>query len=441
MEKKIFSRFIVLIILTTLLSTLCCALAFYTLFEKQVHEDMQVTAQIFKDTEFFDDADITKLENNPKLSGTKLRVTLLDAEGTVLFDNTVRAGLMENHADRPEIKKAKENGWGEKIRKSDTVGHVDYYYAITLNDGKILRISKEIDSIFMVLGMALPFSAAIVIIISYIGIIITKLLTKKLIAPIDAVAGKLDDEYVEAPYPELEPFMSKIRKQHEQVLESAKKMQDFSTNASHELKTPLTAISGYAQLIEGGELDAERITHFSHEIDRNASRMLNLIDDIIKLSKLDTPELAAQFEKVDLYQIAKESLAEHAEAAAAKNIDLQLEGTSTIVGGIPNLLGELLDNLVQNSIRYTDEGGKVLIRIYELDGCKYLSVEDNGIGIPSDDIDRVFERFYRVDKSRSKAGGGTGLGLAIVKHIADIHEAEIEIESQLNSGTKVTVVF
>lgn len=441
MEKKIFSRFIALIVVTALLSTLCCGLAFYTLFERQVHEDMQVTAQIFKDTLFFDNADVSKLENNPKLEEAKLRVTLVDVDGTVLFDNTVAASELDNHATRPEIEKAMENGWGQKIRKSDTVGHIDYYYAIMLNDGKILRISKEISSVYMVLMMVLPFSLAIIVIISYVGIVVARLLTKKLISPIEAVAGKLDEDFIDAPYTELYPFINKIRAQHEQVLASAKKIQDFSANASHELKTPLTSISGYAQLIEGNDLEPEKIKHFSHEIDRNANRMLNLIDDIIKLSKLDNDELQEEFEQLDLYTIAKEEMAELQQAAELKNIDLQLEGEPVVINGNPNLIRELFTNIVQNAIRYNNNGGKVSVRIYEEKGNRIILVEDTGIGIPKDDLDRVFERFYRVDKSRSKAGGGTGLGLSIVKHIADIHDADIQIESELGTGTKVMVTF
>ena len=293
----------------------------------------------------------------------------------------------------------------------------------------------------MVLMMVLPFSLAIILLISYVGILVSRMLTKKLISPIEEVAGKLDEDFINAPYIELYPFINKIRAQHEQVLTSAKKIQDFSANASHELKTPLTSISGYAQLIEGNELEASEIKHFSHEIERNANRMLNLIDDIIKLSKLDNDEISEEFAKLDLYVIVKEELKELQPVADDRNIKLQLEGHSTIINGNSNLIRELFVNIVQNALLYNNVEGKVWVRIYESEGHKILSVEDNGIGIPKEELDRVFERFYRVDKSRSKAGGGTGLGLSIVKHIADIHDAEVQIESELGRGTKVTVSF
>jgi len=440
MTEKIYFRFVFMTILVAMLVTTCGAIAYYTLFEKQVHEDMQVTAQIFKDTEFFQTADISLLENNAKLKDEKLRLTLMEWDGTVLFDNTVSAKSMENHGDRPEIIAALENGWGEKIRKSDTLGRVDYYYAIVLNDGRILRISKEVDGLFIVIMAAMPYCGAIIIIVSIIGAVVAKLLTNRLMTPILQVAENIDGE-MDAPYPELYPFISKIRKQHDQVLESAQRVRDFSANASHELKTPLTAISGYAQLIQTSELEPDRLQHFSQEIDKNANRLLKLIDDIIELSNLDAGELETQFETVDLYELAKDELEILKINADNRNISLTLEGESTRLLGQRDLLTELIDNLVENSIRYNNPGGHVSVKIFEARGRKQLIVEDDGIGIPSEDFDRIFERFYRVDKSRSKATGGTGLGLSIVKHIVELHDGSIHLESRIGEGTKITVIF
>jgi two-component system phosphate regulon sensor histidine kinase PhoR len=402
---------------------------------------MQVTAQILKDTDFFETADISLLENNPKLKDEKLRVTLMESDGTVIFDNTLAAASMENHINRPEIADAIKNGWGEKIRKSDTIGRVDYYYATILNDGRILRISKEVDSFWFVFMAGLPYCAAIIGIISVIVAFLAILLTKQLMAPILDIAGKLDDDYVESPYRELDPFISQIRKQHEKILDSARRVQDFSANASHELKTPLTAISGYVQLIQTNDLPPEKLTHFSTEIEKNANRLLNLIDDIIELSKLDSGELEQQFEKFDLYRLAQDEVEGLKFNAEKKNITLQLSGDTTFIVGRRDLIRELIANLVENSIRYNTPGGNVTITVNEEYGKKTLTIEDDGIGIPKDDQDKVFERFYRVEKSRSKASGGTGLGLSIVKHIADLHNATITLESDLGQGTRITVEF
>ena len=207
------------------------------------------------------------------------------------------------------------------------------------------------------------------------------------------------------------------------------------------MKTPLTAISGYAQLIQTSELEPDRLQHFSQEIDKNANRLLKLIDDIIELSNLDAGELETQFETVDLYELAKDELEILKINADNRNISLKLEGESTRLLGQRDLLTELIDNLVENSIRYNNPGGHVSVKIFEARGRKQLIVEDDGIGIPSEDFDRIFERFYRVDKSRSKATGGTGLGLSIVKHIVELHDGSIHLESRLGEGTKITVIF
>lgn len=441
MAQKIYLRFLALIIATVLCTSLCVTLAYYALFERKVHQDMQVTAQIFKDTEFFDTADVAALEDNPKLMDANLRVTLIDTDGTVLFDNTVNAEQMDNHANRPEIVSAMETGAGEIERQSDTMGLKDYYYALRLNDGRILRIAQEVDAVWVVFASGLPLCLGLILLISFVCVLASRILTRQLMKPIEDVAGKLNDDFVDSPYPELYPFISKIRKQHEEVLAAAKVRQDFSANVSHELKTPLTAISGYAQLLGSDDTPPEKRKHFADEIDKNANRLLALIEDIIKLSELDSDDNDEQFETVDLYELAAEELDSLTMAASQRNIDITLSGTSTSVRCRPDLIRELIDNLVQNSIRYGNDGGHVAVSVLEEYGYKKLIVEDDGIGIPADDLDRVFERFYRVDKSRSKASGGTGLGLAIVKHIVEIHDAKIQIESELGAGTKVTVLM
>ena len=240
MAQKIYLRFLALIIATVLCTSLCVTLAYYALFERQVHQDMQVTAQIFKDTEFFDTADVADLEDNPKLMDAKLRVTLIDTDGTVLFDNTVNAEQMDNHANRPEIVSAMETGFGEIERQSDTMGLKDYYYALRLNDGRILRIAQEVDAVWVVFASGLPVCLSLILLISFVCVLASRILTRQLMKPIEDVAGKLNDDFVDSPYPELYPFISKIRKQHEEVLAAAKMRQDFSANVSHELKTPLT---------------------------------------------------------------------------------------------------------------------------------------------------------------------------------------------------------
>ena len=266
------------------------------------------------------------------------------------------------------------------------------------------------------------------------------MLTKKLIKPIETMAHNLESSDYESPYKELEPFAEIIHTQHADILSSAKARQDFTANVSHELKTPLTAISGYAELLENGMVAEEQKTHFYQEIRKNSNRLLSLINDIIRLSELDRTEKTPSFDEVDLYETASECMEGLRLNAKQRGVTASFEGESCVVHGNKDMLKELIENLVQNAIRYNNQGGKVEVRIEKKDR-PVLIVKDNGIGIPALEQQRIFERFYRVDKSRSKETGGTGLGLAIVKHIVEIHDAKIELDSAPGVGTTVTVVF
>ena len=267
------------------------------------------------------------------------------------------------------------------------------------------------------------------------------MLTKQLLLPIETMAKNLEDSDYESPYKELDPLAEMLRSQHTDILAAAKARQDFTANVSHELKTPRTAISGYAELLEGGMAGEEQQKHFYQEIRKNADRLLALINDIIRLSELDRKGYESTFEEVDLYEIAKECLDELLVNAKQRSVTISVEGESCNVRGSRDLLKELIENLSQNAIRYNNIGGKVMISINQKDGRAMLTVKDNGIGIPASEQERVFERFYRVDKSRSKATGGTGLGLAIVKHIVEIHDAKIELDSAPGVGTTIITLL
>jgi two-component system phosphate regulon sensor histidine kinase PhoR len=255
------------------------------------------------------------------------------------------------------------------------------------------------------------------------------------------MAEHLDDGSRSPAYRELEPFADKIRNQHENILAAAKSRQDFTANVSHELKTPITAISGYAELIENRLIDSEAEVHVAGAIRHNADRLLSLVTDIIQLSELDHRELPRKFEQIDLLAVAKECVNDFIPMASQKNIKLFCSGISAGINADRILVREMIDNLLQNAIRYNKENGTVKVHVTIENGHPIISVEDTGIGIPADQLDRVFERFYRVDKSRSRETGGTGLGLAIVKHIAELHSAEIAIDSVVNNGTKISIRF
>lgn len=216
---------------------------------------------------------------------------------------------------------------------------------------------------------------------------------------------------------------------------------EFTANVSHELKTPLHAISGYAELLSAGIARPEDVLRFSGKIYAEAQRMIQLVEDILRLSRLDEGAGDMRWEQTDLHQLIQQAAASLAPAAAQAQVTLSIQGTPTILRGIPHLLTAIILNLGSNAIKYNHPGGSVVIKTDSHDAEITLTVQDTGIGIPAEHQDRIFERFYRVDKSHSKEVGGTGLGLSIVKHAALIHGAEIHLESIVNQGTTVTVSF
>lgn len=417
-------------------------MVYYNLFQRQVRDDLKQSAQLLigagvLQTDYMQsEADM----NNQNLEAANLRITWIDSDGTVIYDNDNDASQLENHINRPEIQQALADGEGESVRHSDTMDMDTFYYACILEDGTILRVSTQARTITNVLLNAIPVILSIVIMILAGCILIGHLLTMQLMKPIELMAEDLDDYSIPA-YKELEPFANKIRIQHENILAAAKSRQDFTANVSHELKTPITAISGYAEIIENRLFDAESEIHIAKEIKRNADRLMSLIMDIIQLSELDHQEIPRKFETIDLLEIAEECVRNLIPMADDRNVILSCEGVSTCINGDRALIREMLDNLIQNGIRYNKEKGFVYIKVCTENNHAVISVIDTGIGIPANQQERVFERFYRVDKSRSRETGGTGLGLAIVKHIVELHSAEIHLSSKPGEGTVIDVRF
>ena len=435
MKQKINLRLGLIALVALLLTTLGVTKVYYGLFRQQVGRDLRLTAQLLEQTGEFTPG------STPALKNPEVRVTWVAADGTVLYDDEADAETLPNHADRPEIQQALETGEGEIVRNSDTFNMNTFYYALRLESGTVLRLAVDARSLSSVFLAAAPVLLVIAVVIFAVCLLLGHLLTAQLIAPIEDMAEHLDEPAREPAYRELEPFARKIRSQHEKILSAAQSRQDFTANVSHELKTPLTAISGYAELIENRMVDENQQLRFAGEIRKNAARLLSLINDIIQLSELDSAQSPAQPQSVELLALAKEVCADLEVAARQRRVTLRCFGREAAVLGDRELLKELLENLVQNAIRYNREGGFVHVTAKEEAGHAVWIVEDNGIGSPEDANDRVFGRFYRVDRSRSRETGGTGLGLAIVKHIAQIHNARIALDSALGRGTKITVTF
>lgn len=293
-----------------------------------------------------------------------------------------------------------------------------------------------------VIGIA--FALAITFVLSMLfSVLFSKKITDSIVAPIKELGNNLDDIENFKTYNELQPFVDELNKQRKKQKELSRQKKQFTANMSHELKTPLTSIAGYAELIETGIAKEEDIKPFASTIRKQALRLVSLSEDIIQLSQLEENDDSnnISFSSVDIFEIAKDCVDALAINAKIKGIDISVEGESTYIKGNSSLLEELIYNLCDNAIRYNKDNGTVLVTVKENEKNVVVTVKDTGIGIEEKYQDRIFERFFRVDKSRSKATGGTGLGLAIVKHIVKLHNAELKIDSKLGEGTSISIVF
>ena len=367
------------------------------------------------------------------------RITWISAEGTVLYDSTEDEHTFENHKNRPEVKKAFAKGEGEDIRKSDTIGEEMCYYAEKMSDGTVLRVSRTMNSAMKSAFHILPFMIFLALIMIVTAWLLSKWQIERLIRPINTL--DLENPLEQEMYPELQPLLERIEQSNKEKEAVAAMRREFSANVSHELKTPLTSISGYAEIMKDGLVRPEDMQHFSEKIYQEASRLITLVEDIIKLSRLDEGRVELEKEEVDLYELSREIISRLAPQAAKNRVRLELTGESVKYTGIRQILDEMIYNITENAIKYNNPGGKVSVWAGNTLQGKKVVVTDNGIGIPEDQIDRIFERFYRVDKSHSKERGGTGLGLSIVKHGVMLHHGEVHVESKLGEGTRIELVF
>lgn len=475
------------------------------------------------------------------------RITLISPDGTVLYDSVARADAMENHLSREEVVQALREGTGKSSHYSSTVLKKNLYYALRLEDGNVLRLSREQSSLgAMLLNMAWPIAATVAgLLLLAAGLSVR--LARQITQPINAISPD-DPQNV---YPELQPLTQRLRQQRETirnqmdelsrrmrefsamtenmsegfllidlrghvltenhsasmllptdadniakcsqrelcqaaqqaltgqrcerllqqgertlsviaspVLESGqvtgavvltldvtereqreKLRREFSANVSHELKTPLTSISGFAELMSQGLVPSDKVREFSLDIQKECTRLTNLVEDIIDLSRLEEGGGDMTWEDIDLYTLCDDVLQSLEPVAKRQTVTLRLAGESLQVRGVYQVLREMIYNLCDNAIKYNRSGGSVTVAVARSAGRASVTVADTGIGIPYEDQSRVFERFYRVDKSHSRAIGGTGLGLSIVKHAAALHGAEIKLQSQPEDGTVITVLF
>ena len=549
MKKRIFSAILVVTLTSLLASFLLIVAALHSYFETQITEELaQTTAYVAHGVQNEGSAYLS--EGLP----AEDRITWVDADGQVIFDNWQDQAGMGNHADREEIYEALQLGRGTAVRYSDTLSETTIYYALRLEDGTVLRLAATQDSVWGLVLQALRPVLLVMVLALCLALWLAGRLARQLVEPINRI--DLSDPDAEQTYEELAPLIGRIRSQHRQihqhvellrqrqeefdaitehmsegllvldrearvlsynsaalrllgmgegcvaegesvltlnreagfrrcveevqagrrceellehrenccrifanpveqdgrlsgavliVMDVTEKEQrealrrEFTANVSHELKTPLTSILGTAEIIQSGLVKPEDMSHFAGNIHREAQRLIGLVNDIIKISRLDEGSPTSQWEDVDLRETAENVMDQLARAAERKDVTMTLEGSCGSVRGVYQIVEEIVYNLCDNAIAYNRPGGTVEIHLETTEEGEQVRVSDTGIGIPQEVQSRVFERFYRVDKSHSS--GGTGLGLSIVKHGAAYLGARVELESEPGKGSTFTLTF
>lgn len=452
-----------------------CALIFisnmYNYFEKQIFNELETEATFLE--KYAENFDLNSLSG---FNTIKNRITLIHNDGTVFFDNQVDFKNLENHSLRQEFIQAKEKGSAKISRYSSTMTDKTLYFAKLLSTGDILRISCNQHSVLvLLLGMSQALFIMLICALIISGIFATWI-SQKIVNPLNKI--DLENPEKSPVYDELKPFTKRIAEENFEKSQREELRKQFTANVSHELKTPLTSISGFAEILKTGETDKKTTMDFASTIYDESQRMINLVNDIIKLSKLDEKSISLQKETLNLFEIANEAANVLKSSAKSKNIkisiynennlvsdfgensslnnknqnekesgaelkNLNLLKNQAIIMGVRAVIYEMIYNLIDNAIKYNKQNGNVdiIIKNEKFSRKVIFTVKDTGLGIPKNEQERIFERFYRIDKSRSKEIGGTGLGLSIVKHAAKYHNAKINLESQEGTGSKFSVEF
>ena len=551
MRKKIFKNMCLLALVTILLSSLLVTFAYYGTSDSRMKAEVREEARFIKGA-----VELSGEEYLETIQGTPNRVTLIDTDGTVLYDNQADPATMENHAGRQEVQRATKVGAGESTRMSGTLSQQTFYYAVKLENGQILRVACDTDSVFAAVLAVLPWIIGSAVVVAVITVLFSNFLTKKIVAPINQL--DLNDPTDDSVYDELSPLLTKINRQNEvidQQMRSLREKQEeftsitenmsegflvldkntdilsyntsalrllgadaapaeshesalalnrsagfrsavdaalsgsrseqlvrqggrccqvmanpvmregevegavvvilditereerenlrreFTANVSHELKTPLTSISGFAEIIQNGIVKPEDIPRFAGNIYVESQRLISLVDDILNLSRLDEEDVQLEREDFDLAALARDVASRLKDSAKKNGVVITVIGDKAEMNGVRSIVDEMVYNLMDNAVKYNKKNGRVTVTVEKGQNGPTLTVTDTGIGIPQGDVDRVFERFYRVDKSHSKEIGGTGLGLSIVKHGAAFHNAKVSLESVERKGTTVRLAF
>lgn len=421
-----------------------CALIFistaYKYFEKQIFNELETESQFLIHPILSDNLEELK---NIK---TSTRITVIRPDGVVYFDNHISTSFLDNHTNHTEFQKALKNGSTRISRYSASMTEKTLYYARLLPNGDVLRISCTQRTIWNLISELKNILITVFILALIISGIAAHLIARRLLSPLNDI--DLDNPDTSKIYYELQPFLKKIANENMEKQKQEEIRQQFTANVSHELKTPLTSISGFAEIIKQGTTDKKTTVDFASSIYDESQRMITLINDIIKLSKLEAKSISLEKEFFSLKETCRDAKHVLEASAAVKKISVSIDGDDGMIHGLRPVVYEMVYNLIDNAIKYNRENGSVEIKIKTMTetysskkSTVVLMVKDTGIGISQNERGRIFERFYRIDESSSRAMGGTGLGLSIVKHAAKYHDATILLNSEENKGSIFTVIF
>ena len=410
--------------------------SFYKYFENQIFSELE------------NECDYLSLLPNFEDVKTENRITIIDFQGNVIFDNQTNPATMENHASREEVVEAMEKGSAKVSRYSSTMLKKTLYFAKKLENGTVLRVScQQYTSGVLIFALSQPLLCLLLLALIISGVAASSL-SKKIADSIEKI--DFDTPEKNETFTEFKPFIKRISDENFEKKQREEIRRQFSANVSHELKTPLTSISGFAEIMKSGSVDEETMRNFSEDIYTESQRMILLVNDILKLSKLDEESITMEKEEICMEEICRGVIKSLQVFAQKKNVSIEFESrTKDCINGVPTVIQEMIFNLVENAIKYNKENGKVFVKIEKIEREKpYLKllVKDTGIGIAENQQERIFERFYRIDKSQAKdrqsaRTTGTGLGLSIVKHGAKYHNAKLSVKSKLGEGSEFVLLF
>ena len=458
MKRAIVKRFIVVLIVAMAISSIVISMSYYRLASHRVMEDMKSVLLLLDATIDWESSDLEKqiIEISSQMNND-YRITIIDNDGSVLADSeTGNPETMENHKNRKEVKEAFQDGFGTKVRNSSTIkGSMMYAAYCSPTQHKVIRISIHHDVITDLMKMMVPSIAISLLLALSVAGVLTNKFAASVTKPILEISHKLEgiyDEKIDFNFPHYQydelniiarttTDMSKSVQDYIRKLEKEKTIrQEFFSNASHELKTPLTAIRGYAELLQSGMAsDTQMQKEFLGRIHSEVEEMTSLINDILMISRLETKELMPTKEMLCVKSVAEEVKKTLKPLADENNVSLEIHCCDEFVYMDRSHLQGILSNLIGNAVKYNRPGGFVQTDITMDSTSLSIRVEDSGIGIAKEDQKRIFERFYRVDKGRSKRVAGTGLGLSIVKHVTGFYGGCVSVESQSGVGSTFLV--